>query len=203
MTLFQPIQKVLDLIDFQSITEQRQNELQELIDYLIDCNQNDHAIRLNFICTHNSRRSQFAQVWAAVASSIYRIPIDSCSGGVEVTACNERTIASLVRFGFRISAAEGENPIYSVHFSEKSSIKLFSKLYDDKINPKDGFAAIMTCSHADENCPVVRGCVKRIALRYDDPKLYDDSPLESSMYDYRSLQIATEMMYVFSKISKK
>ena len=77
---------------------------------------------------------------------------------------------------------------------------MFSKLFDDKTSPTSGFAAVMTCSHADENCPIVPGCDQRISIRYDDPKKYDDTPLEKVMYDYRSFQIATEMFYVFSQV---
>jgi arsenate reductase len=124
------------------------------------------------------------------------------SGGVEITAFNERAVASLKRFGFRISATGVENPIYSVSFSsEADPIKAFSKLFDDPVNAAEQFAAVMTCSHADENCPFIPGTEKRIAVRYEDPKAFDDTPQESEMYDQRSLQIATEMAFVFSRIS--
>ena len=58
----------------------------------------------------------------------------------------------------------------------------------------------MTCSDADENCPYIPKAEKRIPLRYDDPKSYDDTPIESEKYDERSLQIASEIFYVFSQI---
>ena len=64
----------------------------------------------------------------------------------------------------------------------------------------DQFAAIMTCSHADENCPFIPGTEKRIPVRYEDPKSFDDTREESVMYDQRSMQIASEMFYVFSKV---
>ena len=58
----------------------------------------------------------------------------------------------------------------------------------------------MTCSHADENCPLIPGAEKKISLMYEDPKLFDRTILEKEKYRERSLQIATEMKYVFSKI---
>ena len=58
----------------------------------------------------------------------------------------------------------------------------------------------MTCSHADENCPVIPGTEKRIVVRYEDPKAFDNTSEEADRYDERSLQIAAEMFYVFSKI---
>jgi arsenate reductase (thioredoxin) len=58
----------------------------------------------------------------------------------------------------------------------------------------------MTCAHADENCPFIPSSDRRIAVRYEDPKAFDDSPLEEAKYDERSLQIASEMFYVFRQI---
>lgn len=200
--MYTKIEQVIKLIDIDSISDSRKEELQVLIDYINSKRASNEPVRLNFICTHNSRRSQLTQVWADVAALHHNIPIESYSGGVEVTECNPRTIKSLERFGFEIEFEPKTNPEYKVSFSYGATPSLlYSKLFDDEINPTSGFAAVMTCSHADENCPFVPGCEKRISLRYDDPKTFDDSPLESAMYDYRSYQIATEMMYIFSKIN--
>jgi arsenate reductase (thioredoxin) len=194
--------QVIEKMRFESITSDRINELNLLIDFLASKRDKKEEINLNFICTHNSRRSQFSQVWAKVASTFYSIPINSYSGGVEKTECNKRVIASLKRFGFMISTKKSINPKYIVSFDDKvEPIVLFSKMYNDKENPSTQFGAIMTCSHADENCPYIIGSEARIPIRYDDPKDFDDTPLETSMYDYRSFQIATELFYVFSKIN--
>jgi arsenate reductase len=58
----------------------------------------------------------------------------------------------------------------------------------------------MTCSHADENCSFIPGTEKHRPVRYNDPKEFDDTPLEAVKYDESSMQIAAEMVYVFSKI---
>jgi arsenate reductase len=201
--MFEQIEQVLGRIDFNSITDSRKEELQSLVSYISEKNSKGEPIRLNFICTHNSRRSQLAQVWAMVAARNCQVLIESFSGGVEVTECNPRTIRSLERLGFKVEFKEEVNPKYAVYYSSDASpIILFSKLFDDAANPNSGFAAVMTCSDADENCPVVTGCEQRISLRYNDPKFYDDSPMEDSMYDYRSFQIATELLYVFSRIKE-
>ncbi|TNF50616.1 MAG: protein-tyrosine-phosphatase [Bacteroidetes bacterium] len=199
--MYSKISSVIEKMDFNSISSDRKEILQELIDFIQKKRESQSPILLNFICTHNSRRSQFSQLWAQVASYYFKIPVSSYSGGVEVTAFNERAVASLERFGFRISKKGEDNPIYSVQWVEgEAPIQMFSKLYYDPKNPSSGFAAVMTCSHADENCPVVVGCEQRIPIRYKDPKYYDDSPLEATFYDYRSFEIATEMFFVFSKI---
>jgi arsenate reductase len=196
-TLNENIESILAL----SISEERRSLLQPLIDYIKSKREKEQPIRLNFICTHNSRRSQFSQIWAQTAADYFEIPAFCYSGGVEVTACNERTIHSLERSGFIISKHGHSNPIYFIlQAKDTRPILIFSKLYDDIINPHGVFASIMTCSHADENCPVVPGSEVRIPVRYEDPKEFDDTAMESVKYDERSQQIASEMFYVFSRV---
>ena len=185
----------------QKISSSRKELLSQIIEYIKSKIENKQEINLNFICTHNSRRSQLSQVWAKVASVYYGIEMNSCSGGVEVTSFNERAIDSLVRSGFSILFENSINPKYEISYSENENpIIAFSKLFDDDFNKADYFAAIMTCSDADENCPHIPKAEKRIPLRYDDPKSHDDTPIESEKYDERSLQIASEMFYIFSQI---
>ena len=193
--------KNIEEILSMDISEDRIEKLQPLIDYIKSKREIDQAIRLNFICTHNSRRSQFSQIWAQTAADYFEIPAFCYSGGVEATACNERTIHSLERSGFIISKHGHSNPIYFIlHEKDARPIIVFSKLYNDVINPHGVFATIMTCSHADENCPFIPGAEVRIPVRYEDPKEFDDTDLESQKYDERSKQIASEMIYVFSRV---
>lgn len=191
----------IELILALEISEARKSVLQPLIDYIKSKRAKCQPIRLNFICTHNSRRSQFSQIWAQTAANYFEIPAFCYSGGVEVTACNERTISSLERSGFIISKHGHINPIYFIlQDLDTRPIIIFSKLYDDIINPHGIFATIMTCSHADENCPFIPGADERIPICYEDPKEFDDTDLESSKYDERSKEIASEMFYVFSRV---
>ena len=60
----------------------------------------------------------------------------------------------------------------------------------------------MTCSEADAGCPFVAGAEKRFPVTYEDPKAFDGTPRQREKYLERSLQIATEMAYVFSHVSK-
>ncbi len=164
----------------------------------------EERIALNFICTHNSRRSHLAQIWAATAAYYYAIPnIQTFSGGTEATAFNPRAVAAMERAGFKIEAGEGDNPIYSVSFAaETDPLQCFSKVYDHDTNPKSKFAAIMTCSDADENCPFIPGVDLRLALTYEDPKLADDTPEETARYDERVRQIGREIFYAFSLVNE-
>jgi arsenate reductase (thioredoxin) len=176
------------------------NTLTLFIQNKIASNQN---VYLNFICTHNSRRSHLSQIWAQTAAHYYNIPNVFCfSGGTEATAFNPRAVQAMQSAGFSISKmSEGTNPIYDVRYSpDIPAIKAFSKKYDDPFNHDKNFAAVMTCSHADENCPVVFGAEARIPLRYDDPKEFDDTPLEEAKYTERVHQIGREVLFAFSQV---
>jgi len=60
----------------------------------------------------------------------------------------------------------------------------------------------MTCSQADAGCPSIAAAEKRIPITFEDPKISDNTPEQTEAYAERSLQIAMEMLYVFSKIKK-
>ncbi len=201
--MYQELINTIKKLQVQNIALERKKALQPLIEYIQSKLETGSEIKLNFICTHNSRRSQLAQIWAKTAASYYDIEIDSYSGGVEVTAFNDRAVEALKKEGFQIIKKGDGNPYYSVSFDENiAQLNAFSKTFDDPVNPTSGFAAVMTCSHADENCPFIAGAETRLPIRYDDPKEYDDTPLEASKYDERSLQIANEMFYIFSQVKK-
>lgn len=204
MNLYPTLQNHIEQAQALPISEERKAVLQVLINYVQQKVDQNQEINLNFICTHNSRRSQFSQIWGKVAAAFHGIDVNSYSGGVEVTAFNERAVASIKRFGFKVSKEGKGNPKYFVFYSkDEDPIVIFSKVYDDVANAPSCFAAVMTCSHADENCPFIPGAEVRIPVRYEDPKAFDDTDQEAEMYDTRSLQIASEMLYVFSRIKKK
>jgi len=196
------IENALHKIDVNSISEERRSIVQPLIDY-IQNRLNDHQeIRLNFICTHNSRRSHLSQVWAQTMASYFNIKNVSCySGGTEATALFPMAAETLKKSGFEITTiSEGKNPVYAIKYSvNEHPVIGFSKTFDHAFNP-ESYAAIMTCSHADQNCPFIPGAEKRISITYEDPKAFDNTPKQAEKYMERSLQIATELFYVFSKI---
>jgi arsenate reductase len=193
------------LNEFADIGPERRAELESLAGYVRERIAADQPVKLTFVCTHNSRRSHLSQLWAAVAAVHYGIDdIATFSGGTEATAMNPRTVDALRRAGMTIDADDPAaiNPRYRVRFGDPQTDQTcFSKVYDESPNPNSGYAAVMTCSHADENCPLVRGCDFRIAIRYDDPKLADETPAEAATYDERSRQIAREMLYLMSQVA--
>ncbi len=202
-------QKLIEIInnkiDVQSISEERKAVLQPLIDFIQQKVNDRQDININFICTHNSRRSHLSQVWAQVASAHFNIPNVHCySGGTEETSLFPKVAETLTNQGFNIfKIADTNNPVYAIKYSDNALPVIgFSKKYDSPFNPVSAFTAIMTCSQADGGCPFIAGAEKRIPITFEDPKISDSTPEQSQVYAERSLQIATEMFYVFSKVSQ-
>lgn len=201
--LYQQIKSTIASLNIEVITEERKEILQPLIDYIQSKFSENKNANLNFICTHNSRRSHLSQVWAQAAAHFYNIKNVHCySGGTEATALFPMAAKTLEQAGFEIEAiSEGKNPVYAIKYAENEHpIIGFSKTFDAAFNPKSEFAAVITCSHADANCPFIPGAEKRIPVKYDDPKAFDNTPQQAEKYKERSSQIAAEMFYVFSKV---
>lgn len=190
--------------EFIAIPKERKALLEKIAAYINEKRKQNKTVNLVYICTHNSRRSHFGQVWAKVASNYYGIQdVNTFSGGTEATAFNINAINALKRVGFDIKPIHIEkNSLYHVSYDDQQKpIECFSKVYDDPKNPQKEFAAIMTCSDAEENCPFIPGVELRIGTTYDDPKAFDNTPLQDQMYDERCRQIARETLYVFSLIN--
>lgn len=204
MELLKPIQKYIKALETKNLSEERKAVLQPLVDYIISKNKANQTVQLNFICTHNSRRSHLAQVWAQTMAEYFDVKKVECfSGGTEATAVYQMVVETLENTGFEFSKeGESKNPIYNIKYAEgKNPIMAFSKKYSDDANPKNNFAAIMTCSQADAGCPFVAGSEKRISIMYEDPKISDGTPQQQQVYKECSEQIAIEMKHVFSKIN--
>lgn len=204
-TLYPKIEAVIKGLDSRIISGERKAVLLPLIDLIRSKVSNHQEIRINFICTHNSRRSHLAQVWAQTLAYHFNIKNVFCySGGTEATALFPMVAETLQNSGFKImSISEGNNPIYSIKYADNEHpIIGFSKKLDDDFNPKSEFIAIMTCSQADDGCPFVPGSEKRIPITFEDPKIFDNIPQQAEKYKERSLQIATELFYVFSQINQ-
>lgn len=203
--MLENLSNTIESIAKMAVPNERKAVLQPLVDYVQDKVNHNDVIRLNFICTHNSRRSHLSQIWAQTMAFHFGINNVFCySGGTEATAMFPKVAETLVHQGFDIQKlSETENPVYAVKFDENQhSIICFSKAYFDDFNPKSAFGAIMTCNNADEGCPLVLGAEARFPIKYDDPKAYDGTELMNEKYAERSLQIASELYFVFSQIKK-
>lgn len=196
--------KVIEESSTQAISEERKAVLKPLAEYIQAKVNSGDVIRLNFICTHNSRRSHLSQIWAQTLAFYFGIKqVDCYSGGTEATALFPMVAETLRNQGFQIqSLSETANPVYAVNYAHNEHpIICFSKTYNDEFNPKNGFAAIMTCDSADEACPLVLGAEARFPIKYQDPKVFDGTPEQAEKYAERSLEIAREMCWVFKSIN--
>ena len=201
--MFKNLSKSIEIIKNISVSEERKAVLKPLADYIQNKVDSNQEIRLNFICTHNSRRSHLSQIWAQTMAFHFQIQNVFCySGGTEATAMFPKVAETLTNQGFHIQQlSQEQNPVYAVKFDENQhSIICFSKTYFDNFNPKTNFAAIMTCNNADAGCPMVFGAEARFPIKYEDPKAFDATEVMNEKYAARSLQIASEMYYVFSQI---
>lgn len=185
---------------FNDISAARKRTLEEVAHYIRRELHASGSVKLNFICTHNSRRSQMAQVWTQTAAAYYELDgVETYSGGTEATEFNPNAVDALKRSGYRMRRSGEENPEYHIRYAKGiDSIVCYSKTFNDPVNPSGDFAAIMTCSEADEKCPIVPGATYRQSVTYKDPKEADGTEKETDVYDERNEQIGREMLFMMS-----
>ena len=158
------------------------------------------------VCTGNSRRSILGSTLGNIAAAWSgERDVRFFSGGTEPSTFNPRTIRALQAVGVAIThlgetatpgAAGESNPKYRIEWGTDPSSQTveFSKHYSDPANPQSDFCAVMVCSDAADNCPVVLGASLRVALSFEDPKEYDGTAQEAAMYAQRRDQIGRAML---------
>lgn len=103
-------------------------------------------VKVLFLCTGNSCRSQMAEGWArALRGDV----IDAYSAGVEPHGMNARAVAVMREAGVDISGQR------SKHADELKDVPL------DYV--------VSVCGHARETCPTFPGRVKHVHVGFDDP----------------------------------
>jgi len=190
------------IINSENILDNRKKTLLNISNYIKEKVLKKNVVNLVFICTHNSRRSQLAQVWSYVAINYYKLEnIKVFSGGTEVDVFNFNVINSLKKSGLIIETIKKNKFLIKISEQNKG-LKYYSKKYDSKDNPKSDFLAIMTCSNADEKCSIIRGSEKKTFLPYKDPKTSDGSGNEKKIYDQTCFYIAQEMFLIMKNVKK-
>ena len=103
-------------------------------------------MKILFLCTGNSCRSQMAEGWA---KALKKDVIESFSAGIET---------------------HGLNP-YAVRVMEEAGVDISGHTSDNVLQYKDvDFDFVLTvCGHADENCPVFPGKTKVVHHGFEDP----------------------------------
>lgn len=187
-----------------SLSDERKALLSSIASKIVDEYNDRDRLNLNFICTHNSRRSQMGQVWTFFAVEYFGLEnIFSYSGGTEVTAFHRNTVKSLQTVGFEFNVLDfsHQNPKYLITFDGTDKTILgFSKIYDNAENVYP-YIAITTCDSADQNCPFIPDAIHRFHLPFVDPKHSDGSDQMIETYLKTSEQIAGEIYTIFEEVA--
>jgi hypothetical protein len=180
---------------FDLIEDIHRKPADELAEWIAKTYQPGKPLAVIVICTRNTRRSMLGATMGNVAAAYYGLPdVRFYSGGTDPEAFNPRTITALKEIGVGIEptgkdaprgSGGGPNPEYRVTWGKGLEAREFSKKYSDAHNPATGFAAVLVCSEADTNCPVVKGAGARVAVPYLDPKAFDGAPFEAAKYAER------------------
>jgi len=103
-------------------------------------------LKILFLCTGNSCRSQMAEGWARALKSD---ELEAYSAGIETHGLNPNAVKVMAEAGVDISHHKSENVADLLHI------------------PFD--YVITVCGHANEHCPLFPGKAKVIHVGFDDP----------------------------------
>lgn len=125
-------------------------------------NEQNYMLKILFLCTGNSCRSQMAEGWARELKSDR---IEPYSAGIETHGLNRNAVKVMSESGVDISRQR------SKHVSELAGIE-----FD---------LVITVCDHAAEHCPVFPGEAKVVHQGFDDPpRLAERATTEQEALDH-------------------
>ena len=124
-------------------------------------------LKVLFLCTGNSCRSQMAEGWARHLKSDV---VEAYSAGIETHGLNPRAVQVMAEAGVDISGHRSQN------------VAEFAGVEFDYV--------VTVCGHANENCPVFPGVAKVVHVGFDDPpKLARDAKTdEEALGHYRRVR---------------
>src|SRR5690625_3979946 len=113
-------------LDFDSIPEERKHSLQDIANFITKDLNEKGVVKLNFICTYNSRRCHLAQIWTQTAAFQFEIDgVETYSGGPEAIAFTPRAVASIERAGVDIKKPGGDKPSIAVRFHDEADAMIW------------------------------------------------------------------------------
>ena len=124
-------------------------------------------LKILFLCTGNSCRSQIAEGWARHLKGVI---IEPYSAGIETHGLNQNAVKVMAEAGVDLSHHR------SKHLNELKNIQ---------------FDWVVTvCDNANERCPIFPGKVKRFHVSFDDPpKLAKNAKTEEeALFPYRRVR---------------
>ncbi len=113
----------------------------------------DRSIRIMFVCTGNSARSQMAEAFTRVLG---REQVKARSAGIEAKGLNPNAVRVMEERGIDISRRQSKG----LDLTEASEMDYL----------------ITVCGHAEERCPVLPAHVARIHWPLEDPAAATGSP---------------------------
>ncbi|MBT3344272.1 MAG: arsenate reductase ArsC [Gemmatimonadetes bacterium] len=124
-------------------------------------------VKVLFLCTGNSCRSQMAEGWAR---HLKRAQIEAFSAGVETHGLNPRAVAVMAEAGVDITGQQSQ------HIDEFAEISLD--------------VVVTVCDRAAESCPVFTGGTRVVHHAFDDPpRLADNARTdEEALGHYRRVR---------------
>lgn len=124
-------------------------------------------LKVLFLCTGNSCRSQMAEGWArALRGDV----IEPYSAGIETHGLNPRALQVMAEAGVDVSGQR------SKHVDELAGV--------------DFDYVVTVCDRANESCPFFPGDVKRLHVGFDDPPALakDAASEEEALAHYRRVR---------------
>ncbi len=103
-------------------------------------------LKILFLCTGNSCRSQMAEGWAKALKSD---TVEAYSAGIETHGLNPNAVRAMREAGVDISGHKSQNV--------------------DEFKDMDFDYVITVCGNADENCPLFPGKAKIVHAGFEDP----------------------------------
>jgi protein-tyrosine-phosphatase len=132
-------------------------------------------LRILFLCTHNSARSQLAE---AIACKIGGDAVEALSAGSEVSELHPLTVQLLREWDIDTSAH-------------------YSKTLDQFLGQEFDYI-ITTCDRANESCPVFPGDPKRIHWSFPNPKAIEDPEAQIKAFQTIRQELCTRVRYLLT-----
>jgi arsenate reductase len=121
---------VLNQVKSLPISADRLRLLHSIATEITTLLQANKKVNLQFVCTHNSRRSQFSQIWAHAFCHYFNLHTVHCfSAGTEATALFAKVAETLACQGMQVSKLTSDNnPFYLIKpFEDSQPLFCFSK----------------------------------------------------------------------------
>jgi protein-tyrosine-phosphatase/DNA-binding transcriptional ArsR family regulator len=137
------------------------------------------SVRVLFLCTHNSARSQMAE---ALLRQVGGAAVEVFSAGTEVSTVHPLAIAAMADLGIDISGQR------SKHLDEFR---------------RQSFDAIITvCDRVREECPVFPGDPEQIHWSFADPAVAGDPDMRRQAFAETARQLAMRVRHVLPVLTR-